>query len=111
MSPLKIKKQEAPRPPSALPWFTLGCISLMGGAYALFEGWAWTGWVLLGISPLVMAILPMEIREFRRRQQICEHIRPDFTEEKSVDHTAFLNALHQEKKRPVRHSPFSTTTT
>ena len=113
MVALKNKKQEAPKPPSALPWFTIGCLTLMGGGYALFEGWAWTGWILLGISPLVMAILPMEIREFRRRRQICDHIRSDFTDEKSssVDHTAFLNALHQERQRPTRHSPFSTTTT
>lgn len=77
---------------------------LLGGLYALFEGWAWTGWIVLALTPFVSAILPMEITDFLRRKKICEHIKRDFMEESEVsqDHTRFLAALHQERSYSSR---------
>lgn len=98
MSKRKTRKQDLPKPPSPMPWFFLGASMILGGLYAIFEGWSWAGWIALGLAPFVVAILPMEITDFLQRKRICEHIRRDFmihsSESTGQDHSQFLSALH-----------------
>lgn len=88
-----------PKPPSPMPWFTIGSIMLLWGLYSLFQGWQWMGWIVLALAPFISAILPMEISDFLRRKRICEHIRRDFLDqtESSDDHSRFLAALHEDR--------------
>ena len=92
-----------PKPPSPVPWFTLGTIMVMSGLYALFEGWAWIGLVIVVFSPFVSVILPMEIRDFIQRKRICALLRRDFMGDTEIvhDHTNFLKALHAERFSPA----------
>ena len=94
-------RRPLPKPPSPMPWFTLGAAMLLWGLYSLFQGWEWMGWIVLALAPFVSAILPMEITDFLRRKRICEHIRRDFLDEADVasDHSRFLAALHDERPR------------
>lgn len=92
-------KRPLPKPPSPMPWFTIGAAMLLWGLYSLFQGWEWMGWIVLALAPFISAILPMEISDFLRRKRICEHIRRDFLDhaEVSDDHSRFLAALHEDR--------------
>lgn len=103
------RKRPLPKPPSPMPWFFVGSCVLVGGLYAIFQGWAWAGWVAIGLTPFIFAILPMEITDFLQRKRICEHIRRDFMDETSGsshnDHSQFLSALHHDDHGARRIAP------
>lgn len=103
---VKNKKQRRPlpKPPSPMPWFTLGAGLFLWGLYSLFHGWPWMALLTLAMVPIVSAILPMEIQDFRRRKRICEHIKRDFLEDitSGNQHAQFFESLHAAPERRFR---------
>lgn len=97
-----------PKPPSPMPWFTLGSALVLWALYSIFQGWPWAALIALALVPFISALLPMEIREWRRRKRICDHIRRDFMEEPISEptHAQFFEALHaleNASPRPSKH--------
>ena len=97
-------RRPLPKPPSPMPWFTLGAGLFLWALYSLFQGWQWMALVTLAFVPIVSAILPMEIQDFRRRKRICEHIRRDFLDDLSTEdnHAQFFDSLHAMPERKPR---------
>jgi hypothetical protein len=107
-----------PKPPTVIPVLFLMTAAILGLTYWTLNQLGWPGWLVLGLSPLSLAMLPAEIRYSLRRRRICEHIQMDFADEDvglETDYEMMLAEIrnptisnrHSRRKRKSRSSTTS----
>lgn len=93
-----MKKRHAPKAPTVVPlMFIGGCILLAVIGYGIQRLFNIPAWFVLVFTPLMLALLPLEINYSLRRRRICAHIKEDFVVEEvglHADYSSLLAEIH-----------------
>ena len=67
-----------PNPPSVFPVLFVSCLVLLGVAYLVMDRLGYPPGYILLVAPLLLPLLPAEIKHALDRRKVCSNIITDF---------------------------------